>query len=229
MWPVVHLANPIKRKPMSPPLVAKLTIPDLEGAPWRMRHTDVGALGRPYQASAPKPPPKESLYGRPLGLKLSGTLANVSSLSLPSTARAETPTSASDPWGTPWNTAEPFRDEQRRPSEPTTSSSRGRTVRRWGDDAPSPLSRALETNPSGKGNPWSNLPSGFKAVDCPSHLEREDITKLHQQAVGQVARFEVLGVKDVEHLSRVSKATMWWGRGEGDHRVPLCKSSLSRT
>jgi hypothetical protein len=48
-----------------------------------------------------------------------------------------------------------------------------------------------------------SLPKGFRATEAASHMVEADVTKLHQQALGQASMFEVLQVKDVESLSKV--------------------------
>jgi hypothetical protein len=51
---------------------------------------------------------------------------------------------------------------------------------------------------------FETLPEGFKAADVPAKMGPIEIDTLKQQALGQAAKFEVLGVRDVESLSRVS-------------------------
>ncbi len=51
---------------------------------------------------------------------------------------------------------------------------------------------------------FETLPEGIKASDAQSRLEQTDIEALREQAIGQAAKFEVLNMKDVESLSRVS-------------------------
>ena len=50
---------------------------------------------------------------------------------------------------------------------------------------------------------FETLPQGYRAVDAPSLLPATEIEVLRKQAIGQASRFEVLGSKDVEALSRV--------------------------
>jgi hypothetical protein len=47
------------------------------------------------------------------------------------------------------------------------------------------------------------LPQGVRANEAPLVFDRLEIDALKQQAIGQVTRFEVLGMKDVEALSKV--------------------------
>jgi hypothetical protein len=47
------------------------------------------------------------------------------------------------------------------------------------------------------------LPEGIKATDAQQRWNAEEIVALKKQAIGQAAKFEVLGLKDVESLSRV--------------------------
>lgn len=51
---------------------------------------------------------------------------------------------------------------------------------------------------------FETLPEGFKAVDASSRLPKAELDALRHQAVGQAAKFDVLCMKDVESLSRVS-------------------------
>ncbi|KAK2624936.1 hypothetical protein QTJ16_005305 [Diplocarpon rosae] len=53
---------------------------------------------------------------------------------------------------------------------------------------------------------FEHLPTGHSASDAPSHLSPTELTTLHQQALGQALRFQVLGAKDVECLSRELRA-----------------------
>jgi len=50
---------------------------------------------------------------------------------------------------------------------------------------------------------FETLPEGIKATDAQQKWNAEEIQALKKQAVGQAAKFEVLGMKDVESLSRV--------------------------
>jgi hypothetical protein len=50
---------------------------------------------------------------------------------------------------------------------------------------------------------FETLPQGYRAVDAPTLLPASEIGVLQKQAIGQASRFEVLGSKDVEALSRV--------------------------
>ena len=50
---------------------------------------------------------------------------------------------------------------------------------------------------------FETLPQGYRAADVPSLLPASEIELLRKQAFGQASRFEVLGSKDVEALSRV--------------------------
>ncbi len=51
---------------------------------------------------------------------------------------------------------------------------------------------------------YETLPLGMIAAEANEKLSQHDITKLQKQAIGQVEKFEVLNVKDVECLSKVS-------------------------
>lgn len=50
---------------------------------------------------------------------------------------------------------------------------------------------------------FETLPQGHRPADAPLVLAATDIEILRKQAIGQASRFEVLGPKDVENLSRV--------------------------
>lgn len=50
---------------------------------------------------------------------------------------------------------------------------------------------------------FETLPEGTKAIDVPQRLNKVEIEALKVQAIGQAANFEVLGMKDVESLSKV--------------------------
>lgn len=51
---------------------------------------------------------------------------------------------------------------------------------------------------------FETLPEGIKASDAQQRWSQEAIDALKKQAMGQAAKFEVLGMKVVESLSRVS-------------------------
>lgn len=48
------------------------------------------------------------------------------------------------------------------------------------------------------------LPQGWNSSEAANHLEKEEMTYLRKQAVGQASKFEVLKRNDVETLSKVS-------------------------
>jgi hypothetical protein len=50
---------------------------------------------------------------------------------------------------------------------------------------------------------YETLPLGMVAAEANEKLSLDDIAKLQKQALGQVQKFEVLHVKDVEKLSKV--------------------------
>jgi hypothetical protein len=62
--------------------------------------------------------------------------------------------------------------------------------------------RAVATSEEQKA--FETLPQGHRAVDAPSLLQATEIEVLRKQAIGQASRFEVLGSKDVDALSRVT-------------------------
>lgn len=51
---------------------------------------------------------------------------------------------------------------------------------------------------------FETLPHGVKALNAGTKFNESEIDAIKRQAVGQAAKFEVLGFKDVEALSRVS-------------------------
>ncbi|CAL3967741.1 unnamed protein product [Diplocarpon coronariae] len=53
---------------------------------------------------------------------------------------------------------------------------------------------------------FEHLPTGHPATHAASHLSPTELTTLHQQALGQALRFQVLATKDVECLSRELRA-----------------------
>ena len=56
---------------------------------------------------------------------------------------------------------------------------------------------------------FETLPEGTKAANAQQRWTAEEIEVLKKQAIGQVAKFEVLGMKDVESLSRVCLLSKW--------------------
>jgi hypothetical protein len=50
---------------------------------------------------------------------------------------------------------------------------------------------------------FETLPEGIKPTDAQQRWKAEEIEAIKKQAIGQAAKFEVLGMKDVELLSRV--------------------------
>lgn len=206
-WPIIHLSSPIKRKPVTPPKIEKLIVPNSETAPWRMRTPSPGDLIIQSQTSAPEPPPKISPVEHSPKTKGSETPTNSSSFSLTSsTAAGTTMTECEHNLGTSsWESmaigvGSPL-EHQRGLSE-TPTMQRGRTVKRRDNGTSSPQSKSSTTNMF-KSKLNQTLPVGFKSVDASPHYSEEDIVKLHEQALGQARQFEVIGVKDVELLSKV--------------------------
>ena len=203
---MVQLGSPIKRKPVSPARIQKLVISPAEVEPWRTRTPRSDNTPKQSRTPAPQTPPKDSRKDTSPRAKELGTLANVSTISLLSSTRVGTPMTASEQsfhssaWGTPTTAVAPL-THQRLPSE-GSAVGRGRSARRE-DDELSPQSKTFSANASIKGKSVQILPCGFSAVNAPAHLAPEDVTMLREQALGQAARFEVLGVKDVARLAKV--------------------------
>lgn len=129
---------------------------------------------------------------RPRVMDLAG---NMSSLSLSSSPINTTPKPAAE-----------SNAQSKRPAtakEPTHyASERGRSTNRSDDESP-----ILKSETDGSSSPERRLgltlPQGLKAASAASTFSEADITRLHQQALGQAARFEVLAVRDVDDLSKV--------------------------
>ncbi|KAI9792411.1 MAG: hypothetical protein M1816_002295 [Peltula sp. TS41687] len=231
-WPVIHLSSPVKRKPVTPPKIEKLIIPKSDTAPWRMRTPSPGDLIIQSHTSAPAPPPKESPVEHSPGTKGSGTPNNLSSFSLTSSTAAGTPmTECEQPLGPgPWESTSTFGAGspiacQRGLSE-TPTMQRCRTVKRRDDELCFPQSKSSTTNFS-RTKASQTLPTGFKSVNASSHYPEEEILRLHEQALGQATKFEVLGVKDVEGLSKELRALD--ERCEYLHRCQLSLRSNRQT
>ena len=79
---------------------------------------------------------------------------------------------------------------------------RGRPKKR-ADGSPIKRSTSKRAASSEEVKAFETLPQGYRAVDAPSLLPATEIEFLRKQAIGQASRFEVLGSKDVEALSRV--------------------------
>jgi hypothetical protein len=82
---------------------------------------------------------------------------------------------------------------------------RGRPKRR-ADASPINHKRTLskQSQLAAEKKAFETLPEGFKAVDISSRLPKTELDALRHQAIGQAAKFDVLCMKDVESLSRVS-------------------------
>ena len=230
----------VKRKPLAPHHLHKLIIPVPEDEPWRCR----SPLSRDVDVvdtvdSPPPPPPKGQASRKPRPVNMLGSLSNVSSASLvslwtPGTTTATTTTTATED-GPDQARSEKGSGEAEPPSlqalasEPS-SADRGRRRRRR-DGERVQRRRSSHKDALSDGGLPDSLPAGVKLVDVPLLFEREDIVKLHEQALGQAARFEVLSVKDVDELSKVCCALGTFirggeaGGGLADHVIRSCVCS----
>jgi hypothetical protein len=90
---------------------------------------------------------------------------------------------------------------------------RGRPKKRT-EGSPITLKRTPEKrNLVAEQKAFETLPEGIKATDAQHRWTAAEIEALKKQAVGQAAKFEVLGMKDVESLSRVClqpKFIVYW-------------------
>lgn len=203
--------------PLSPKTLAPLVIPNTNAPPPQridIKQSSSNKL-RIMEEGAPDVPPKSA---RMLDGRASPHRRNLSSATHPNTA----PSSAVEGRNSPVpylnsTTKSPSRGE-RRPSESAGSRSQKLGHRRGDSDGSvmdrgRPKRRAegitiktqTKRDASAEQEAFATLPSGVPATAACSTYDDNEIHALKKQAIGQAAKFEVLGGKHVDSLSRVSR------------------------
>jgi hypothetical protein len=221
------------KRPLSPKVLAPLVIPPTLSPPQRLNAQN--STTRPRSDSIPpEVPPKSPRVkeGSPLPRIAPFSPISASSLysaSTTSTSVLNTPTSGLEGRASPCPSSggpSPSLHTVGHSREPSETSSRQTTAvghRRGNSDASimdrgrpkkrfegSPLktkvTKQISPNTEER-KAHETLPPGCLAADAPSLLPATEIEVLRKQALGQASRFEVLGSKDVEALSRVSQTS----------------------
>lgn len=216
-WPVIN-ATATKRKSLSPRQLsprslAPLVIPphDAGYAAERQdsaRGTD-DVIDESDEGTPPAPPPKSRwMEERALATaRRPTTPADMSSLSLASNNSNEIPITAPEggyftrPWGTPTRNRSPETQGHLRQQSEGAVMDRGRPTQRK-----MTIEGIRETSPGNsiRTDASADLPCGIPAMHVPSNYSHDEVILLQQQAREQADQFEVLTLKDVECMSRVS-------------------------
>ena len=211
-----QISNLLK-SPISPKSLAPLVIPEVTAPPPQriiVKQLSANKL-RNVEEGAPDVPPKSA---RMFDGRASPHQRNLSSTNINSIAPSSALEGRNSP--VPWcnsNNNSPSRDRQasdplvsrsqrlchRRGESDTSVMDRGRPKRRM-DGKAAIKSQPNKRDVSAEQKAFVTLPTGVHATDVASKYGTSDCEKLHKQALGQAAKFEVLGVKDVDSLSRVS-------------------------
>lgn len=70
-----------------------------------------------------------------------------------------------------------------------------------------PLLKSVDSkrSKSSERRAFEELPKGYRPAAAAANIESSELAKLQKQAFGQVDRFEVLKMEDVESLSKVRR------------------------
>lgn len=195
----------VRRKPVAARTLEKLVIPTVDGEPWRVRTPRLEASDAKLSSPLPPdPPPKETPRDDSPRVRGMVTPSTRSSVSLASNGGMGAPVTApeADLHRRPWETTTEEGQSHQRLASDGSVMDRGRPRKRRNGEG-SRRGKTWRKNRSPEGMGDDPLPTGFKVAEAPHRFGDEDTARLYQQALGQVARFEVIGVKDVESLSKV--------------------------
>jgi hypothetical protein len=100
----------------------------------------------------------------------------------------------------------------RREQSETSIMDRGRPKKRT-EGSSVTLKRTPDKRTLAEQKAFETLPEGIKAIDAQQKWNVEEVEALKKQAIRQAGKFEVLGMKDVESLSRVCLWLKWYLSG----------------